>query len=212
MKSFMKNLKTAFIFSVGMLVICGFIYPMALTGVSQLFFQDKANGSLIEVNGEPVGSSLVGQDFTDARFFKCRPSAVGYNTYTEEDLIEDENGETAYSGVSSGSNNYAPSNPDLKERVETDINEFLAANPTVAKEDIPTDLMTASGSGLDPHISVASANVQITAIAEASGLTKEELQNMIADHTTGKFLGIFGEETVNVLQVNLDIAKALGII
>ena len=138
---------------------------------------------------------------------KCRPSAVNYNTYTKEDK---ESGK--YTGVGSGSKNYASTNPELVKRVEADITEFLKANPSVMKEDIPTDLLTASGSGLDPHISPASAAVQVPALVEATGLSKETLEAIVKENTQGKLLGIFGEETVNVLMVNLDIAKELGLI
>ena len=144
---------------------------------------------------------------------KCRPSAYNYNTYYEDaDGNQFYNDGSEFAGLSSGSNNYAASNPALTERVEADIEEFLAANPGVAREEIPTDLMTASGSGLDPHVSPASAAIQIPALAEASGLSEETLEQIVADHTTGKLLGIFGEETVTVLGVNLEIALEMGLI
>ncbi|MEG0470079.1 MAG: K(+)-transporting ATPase subunit C [Longicatena sp.] len=207
MKRYIKSIRTALLFSIGMLVICGVLYPLALTGVSQVFFKDKANGSLIEINGKVVGSKIVGQKFEDDKFFKGRPSAVNYNTYTEE---EKENGD--YGGVASGSNNYAPSNPDLKARMEADIQSFLDANPSVERSSIPEDLVTASGSGLDPHISVEAAKVQVAAIAKASGLSQEDLNKIIENNTTDKVAGVFGEVTVNVLQCNLDIAKKLNLI
>ncbi|MGX8852806.1 K(+)-transporting ATPase subunit C [Amedibacillus sp. YH-ame10] len=207
MKRYIKSIRTALLFSIGMLVICGVLYPLALTGVSQVFFKDKANGSLIEINGKVVGSKIVGQKFEDDKFFKGRPSAVNYNTYTEE---EKENGD--YGGVASGSNNYAPSNPDLKARMEADIQSFLDANPSVERSSIPEDLVTASGSGLDPHISVEAAKVQVAAIAKASGLSQEDLNKIIENNTTDKVAGVFGEATVNVLQCNLDIAKKLNLI
>ncbi len=143
---------------------------------------------------------------------KGRPSAVHYNTYTV-----DENGREIYldgsefAGIASGSSNYGPSNPALAERVEKDIDAFLAAHPGVKREEIPTDLMTASGSGLDPHISAASAAIQLPAIADASGLSMETLEQIVKDNTSGKLLSVFGEETVNVLGVNVEIAKAMGI-
>ena len=180
---------------------------MIMTGISQIIFPHQANGSLIEENGEVVGSSLVGQDFTDERLFHCRPSAYNYNTYTEEDK---ENGD--YGGVSSGSNNYAPSNPDLEKRINEDIEKFLQENPTIEKEDIPSDIITASGSGLDPHISVEAANVQIDRVSENTGLTKKQLKKMIEENTEGKFLGIFGEEKVNVLELNLSLAKEISMV
>ena len=204
MKRFFKYFKNALLVSIAMFAICGFAYPMIMTGISQIIFPHQANGSLIEENGEVVGSSLVGQDFTDERLFHCRPSAYNYNTYTEEDK---ENGN--YGGVSSGSNNYAPSNPDLEKRINEDIEKFLQENPTIEKEDIPSDIITASGSGLDPHISVEAANVQIDRVSENTGLTKKQLKKMIEENTEGKFLGIFGEEKVNVLELNLSLAKEI---
>ena len=196
-----------------LLLLCGFVFPVVLSGLSAVIFPSQAKGSLVTADGEAVGAANVGQDFTEPYFMKCRPSAYHYNTY-----YEDEEGNQFYhdgsefAGLSSGSNNYAPSNPALTERVEADIEEFLAANPGVSREEIPADLMTASGSGLDPHVSPESAQVQIPALAEASGLSEEELGQIVADNTTGKLLGLFGEETVNVLGVNLDIAKAMGLV
>ena len=207
MKRFFKYFKNALLVSIAMFAICGFAYPMIMTGISQIIFPHQANGSLIEENGEVVGSSLVGQDFTDERLFHCRPSAYNYNTYTEEDK---ENGN--YGGVSSGSNNYAPSNPDLEKRINEDIEKFLQENPTIEKEDIPSDIINASGSGLDPHISVEAANVQIDRVSENTGLTKKQLKKMIEENTEGKFLGIFGEEKVNVLELNLSLAKEMSMV
>ena len=196
-----------------LLLLCGFVFPVVLSGLSAVIFPSQANGSLVTADGEAVGAAHVGQDFTEPYFMKCRPSAYHYNTY-----YEDEEGNqfypdgSAFAGLASGSNNYAPSNPALAERVEADIEAFLAANPGVSREDIPADLMTASGSGLDPHVSPESARIQIPALAEASGLSEEELEQIVADNTTGKLLGVFGTETVNVLGVNLDIAKAMGLV
>lgn len=190
-----------------LLIICGLIYPVLMTGISKLVFPHQSGGSLIMAGGQTVGSELVGQDFTDPRYMKCRPSAVNYNTYTAEQKASGE-----YGGVGSGSNNYAATNPDLVTRVEEDMAEFLAANPGVAKENIPTDLLTASGSGLDPHISPASAAIQLPALVASTGLDQSALEAIVADNTKGKVLGVFGESTVNVLGVNLAIAEQLGLI
>lgn len=142
-----------------------------------------------------------------------RPSAYHYNVYVEnEDGTQYYNDGTDFSGLASGSNNYAPTNPALIERVEADIETFLAKNPDIKLEDIPADLLTASGSGLDPHISPASAEIQIARIVKASGLSEDELRNIIAENTQQKTLGIFGEETVNVLKVNIAIAQHMGIL
>ena len=192
-----KNFKKSLLVSVVFMLICGFGFPMVLTGISKIAFPYQANGSLVEYEGKKVGSEHVGQDFNEPYFMKGRPSAVGYNT--SDEVVD----------VASGSNNYGPSNEQLKERVQNDIDEFLAQNPDVKKEDIPTDLLTASGSGLDPHISVESAKIQIPAISKASGIKESELEKIVDENIEGKLLGIFGEEKVNVLKVNLEIAKRL---
>ncbi len=213
MKNFLHNTKRAVLVTVVLMIICGLIYPLVLTGISKVIFPRQAEGSLIRVDGKVVGAETIGQEFTEDYYMWGRPSAYHYNTYTE-----DENGNLVYSdgtefaGVSSGSNNYAPTNEALTERVENDMEKFLERNPEVKAEDIPTDLLTASGSGLDPHISPESAQIQIPRIAEASGLSEEKIEEIVSEHTEGKLLGVFGEETVNVLMVNLDIAKEMGVI
>lgn len=217
MKSFLHTLRSGIILSVLMLVLCSIVYPGALTAVGGAIFPKQANGNLVTVkdadgNEVAVGSELVGQDFTDPRFFRGRVSSVNYNTYTEEDLIPDEEGNTSYGGVSSGSFNYGASNPDLQARVAEDLDAFVESHPGVNKEDIPADLLTASGSGLDPHISPASAELQVPYVAEASGLSEDEVRQIVADNTDHKVLGVFGEEKVNVLKCNIDIAEKLGMI
>ena len=202
----MKKVKNAIMLTFVFLLLCGFAYPLTVTAISQILFPHQANGSIVSYNGEAVGSELIGQDFTDPRLMKCRPSSVSYNTYTEEQKV---NGE--FGGVASGSYNYAPSNPDLIARVEADIETFLVNNPDISQEDIPADLLTASGSGLDPHISPESAQIQIPALAEATGLSQEQLMEIVNNNTDGKLLGVFGAEAVNVLKVNLEIAKQLNI-
>lgn len=205
MKGLKNILKNAISLSLVLILVCGIAYPMALTATGQVLFKDKAEGSFIEVDGEKVGSKNIGQQFTEPYFFKGRVSSVNYNTYTEKDK---EDG--TYEGLSSGSFNYAPSNPELKKRVEASIDEFLKNNPEVNREDIPADLMTASGSGLDPNISVKSAEIQIPAISKASGISEEKLNKMIKENTDSKFLGIFGEERVNVLELNIDVYKSMN--
>lgn len=195
-----------------MLVLCGLLYPILMTGIGALFFPRQAGGSLITADGMAVGSALVGQEFTDPRFLQGRPSQVHYNTYYEQGGERYLNDGSVYGGLASGSANYGPSNPALVARVQTDLDAFLAAHPTLTVENIPGDLLTASGSGLDPHLSPASAAVQLPALMEHTGLSEACLREMLAANTTGKLLGIFGEETVHVLGVNLDIAQALGMI
>lgn len=205
----MKTLKKALILTIVLLVLCGVIYPLSLTAVSQLAFNKEANGSIIVVDGKEVGSEYIGQDFKDPRFFKSRVSAINYNTYSEEDLQKDNDGKSNYSGVSSGSQNLAPSNEALKDRVDKDIEEFLNNHPGVKKEDIPTDLLTSSGSGLDPHISPEAARIQISAVSKASGIAEEKLQQILDKYTEDRSLGIFGEPRVNILKVNLEIYSIL---
>jgi len=212
MKSFIKMLKQSFVLTIALLLLCAVAYPLAVNGAGQLVFHKQANGSLIEVDGKAVGSELIGQQFTDPRFFQGRISSVNYNTYTQEDLIEDAEGNTAYGGVSSGSFNYGATNPDLQARVEADLQKFLESHPDVKKEDIPADLLTASGSGLDPHISPQAAKVQVGAVAKATGLSEEEVQKIVDNNTENKTLGVFGENRVNVLTTNIEIAKAIGLI
>ena len=213
MKSFFKYFKSALILTVLMLILCGFAYPAALTGLGQLIFPHQANGSLITAEGEKttepeeaIGSAIVGQDFSgNPRYFQGRVSGVNYNTYTEE-----EKEDNSYGGVGSGGSNLAPSNEELKERVEKSVDEFLEKNPGVEKGDIPADLLTASGSGMDPDITPQSAKIQIPAIAENTGLSEEELEKIVENNTQGKVLGVFGHERVNVLNCNLESAKAIG--
>ena len=201
---FFHGLRQALIVTLLLLLLCGFVFPVLLSGISTVIFPSQANGSLVYADGQAVGAANVGQDFTEPYFMKGRPSAYHYNTYYEDEQGNQYyNDGSEFAGLSSGSNNYAPSNPALTERVEDDIEAFLEANPDVKREDIPADLMTASGSGLDPHITPESARIQIPALAAASGLSEEQLEQIVADHTEGKLLGIFGEETVNVLKVNL---------
>lgn len=212
-KEIVRSIKSPILVTIIFMILCGLIFPLVLSGISMLLFPKQAKGNLIEVNGKAVGSATVGQEFTQPYFMKGRPSAVHYNTYTE-----DENGNKILSdgseflGPASGSENYGPTNPELAKRVETDIEEFLKQNPDVKKEEIPTDLFTASGSGLDPHISPKAAEVQIPAIAESSGISEKVLKEIVEESTDKKLLGIFGEETVNVLEVNLQIAQKMGIL
>lgn len=207
------GLRQSLVVTLLLLLLCGFGFPVLLSGISAVIFPSQANGSLVYADGQAVGAANVGQDFTKPYFMKGRPSAYNYNTYYEDEQGNQYcNDDSVFAGLGSGSNNYAPSNPALTERVEADIEAFLEANPDVKREDIPADLMTASGSGLDPHITPASARIQIPALAAASGLSEEELERIVEDNTEGKLLGVFGKETVNVLGVNLDIAKAMGVV
>lgn len=172
------------------MVLAGLVYPLASTGIAQAIMQDKADGSLLyNEEGEIVGSELIGQNFTDPMYFQGRVSAIEYDA----------------SG--SGSNNYAPSNPDMINRTEESIEAWKESNPETPINQVPIDLVTDSASGLDPHISVKGAEAQVNRISELTGVSKEKLQNLIEENTQGKELGLFGEERVNVLMLNLDLQE-----
>ncbi|WP_236563030.1 potassium-transporting ATPase subunit KdpC [Streptococcus halichoeri] len=195
-KKLFSHLKTPFLLTLVFGLICGFIYPVVVTAVGQVIFPHQARGSQVTYQGKVVGSALIGQDFSSDRFLHGRPSAIHYNTY---------NAKLKTVKVASGSQNLAPSNPALKSRVQHDLNAFLSQNKTIHKEALPADLVTSSGSGLDPEISPQSARLQIPRLARTTGLSTATLKGIIAQHTKGKLLGFIGEERVNVLAVNLEL-------
>ncbi|MGC5327415.1 potassium-transporting ATPase subunit KdpC [Brevibacillus sp. SYSU BS000544] len=172
--------------SLVLLLLCGLAYPLAMTGIAQVLMPAKANGSLItDSQGIIVGSTLIGQTFTDPKYFSGRISSIEYNA------------------ASSGSGNYAPSNAAMIERTQKDIEAFLAANPGVKREDIPADLLTNSGSGLDPHISPEAAKIQVPRIAAARGIDAAKINALVEATTEGPDIGLFGDPRVNVLKLNL---------
>lgn len=167
-------------------VVTGIIYPLTVTGIAQVVFPHQANGSLIVVDGKTYGSELIGQQFNDPKYFWGRPSAAGYNA-----------------AASSGSN-YGPMNPSLEEVVQTRIDALRGADPNNPLP-IPVDLVTASASGLDPHISVASALYQVRRVAAARGWSEADVTSLVEKYTEGRQFGIFGEPRVNVLLLNLGL-------
>jgi K+-transporting ATPase ATPase C chain len=174
-------------------VITGLIYPLAMTGIAQVIFPQQANGSLIVQNGQPVGSSLIGQPFDDPKYFWSRLSATGpfpYNSFNADNLT-----------ASSGSN-YGPLNPALMEMVQARVDALKAADPENTAP-IPVDLVTASASGLDPHISPAAALYQAPRVARERGLSEQAVIELVQQHIEGRQFGIFGEPRVNVLELNL---------
>lgn len=302
-KKILHGTRQAVIVTVILMLICGLLFPCLLTGLSYLFFPDQAKGNLLTVNGKTVGAEYIGQEFTEDYFMWGRPSAYHYNVYKEgEDGKQYYSDGSEFGGLASGSNNYAPSNPALVRRVETDVTNYVAKTlgldinvlpgdsdllsaqinyvaeksgmaaadlekkaeeipedpdealaylaKTAGLDDkqaesikegapslyqmrkdaiaekakvssekieemiaaIPTDLMTASGSGLDPHITPESAEIQIPRIVKASGFSEEKVREIIDHNTKGKLLGIFGEKTVNVLEVNIEIAQNMGLV
>lgn len=168
-------------------LITGLVYPLLVTGLAQLFFKDAANGSLITVQGKTVGSALLGQSFTRPEYFWSRPSATGPQ---------------ANNGAASGGSNLAGSNPVLLQAVKDRVEALQKADPTNPKP-VPVDLVTASASGLDPHISLAAAEYQASRVARARQRTPAEVQTIIQRHAEHPLLGIFGEPRVNVLALNL---------
>lgn len=185
--------KTTLLFFI-MMLLCGLVYTLVMTGISQLFFKDKANGSIIEVNGIKYGSELLGQKFTDPAHLWGRIMFVDVATYTDE-----EGNPLLYAGAS----NKSPASEEYAQQIAQRVAMIKEANPNADMEAIPVELVTGSGSGLDPHISPAAAEYQVPRIAEAKGMPEEEVRAVIDKYTNGKFLGILGEKTVNVLEVNL---------
>ena len=185
-----KNLLIAVWFTLVTTVMFGLIYPLGITALAQLFFHDRANGQLIEKDGRLLGSRIIGQAFTGPGYFHSRPSAAG----------------TGYDPTSSGGSNLAPTNKNLLDRVNGDVHKLQAENPNAP---IPVDLVTASGSGLDPDISPAAAEFQIPRVARERHIAESDLRNLIARYTQPRQFGILGEPRVNVLQLNLALDSSL---
>jgi K+-transporting ATPase ATPase C chain len=183
-----KNLLISLWFTLVTTVIFGLIYPLAVTGVSQLLFPVKANGQLIERDGKLVGSRIIGQAFTGPGYFHSRPSAAGTGN--------------GYDPTSSSGSNLGPTSKALLDRVNGDVHKLHAENPGLP---IPVDLVTTSGSGLDPDVSPAAAEFQISRVARERYVSEAELRSLVTKHTSGRQLGILGERRVNVLELNLDL-------
>jgi K+-transporting ATPase ATPase C chain len=186
-----KLLRPAIALLLLLTAITGLAYPFAVTGLAQLLFPKQANGSLILRNGKPIGSALIGQSFTDPEYFWGRPSATAPQPYN---------------GTASGGSNLGPSNPALTAVVKQRIAALRAADPG-NDGPVPVDLVTASGSGLDPDISPAAALYQVNRVAQARGLPLAEVRALVARHTRGRQFGVLGEPRVNVLQLNLALDK-----
>jgi K+-transporting ATPase ATPase C chain len=183
----LKDLKPAFVMLLALTALTSVIYPLLVTGISQGLFANQANGRLIEKNGKIVGSALIGQPFSDPKYFWGRPSATG---------------PIPYNAAASSGSNQGPLNPALEEAVKARIAALKAADPSQTAP-IPVDLVTASGSGLDPHISPAAAAWQAPRIARLRGLPLNRLHKLIEEYTQGRQFGVLGEARVNVLQLNL---------
>jgi K+-transporting ATPase ATPase C chain len=183
----LRTFKEALLMLVVLTVVTGVVYPLIVTGIAQGLFSGPANGSLIERDGKAVGSALIGQPFSDPKYFWSRASATSPMPYN--------------AAASSGSNQ-GPLNPALADAVKGRIEALRAADPD-NKAPVPVDLVTASASGLDPHISPAAAEYQVARVAKARGIDPAKVRVLVAEHTEGRQLGFFGEPRVNVLQLNL---------
>lgn len=194
MKIFKSTFPKALIIFFIFFFVCGILYTGIVTGLAQLLFPDKANGSIIEIDGKKYGSELLGQQYTDDAHMWGRIMNIDVSTYKDKD------GNALMYAFPS---NLSPAGKEYEELVAERIEKLRAANPDMDETAIPVDLVTCSGSGLDPHISPAAAEYQVARIAGANDMTEEEVREVIEKCTKGRFLGIFGEETVNALEVNL---------
>lgn len=190
-------------------VLCGLVYPLAVTVAAQVAFGDRANGSLVERNGRVVGSSLLGQSFTGAEYFHTRPSAAG--AAASGSLGDDGRpaDTTDLSAVASGASNLGPTNEEFLATVAVRVDAYRQANGLQPDAAVPVDAVTSSASGLDPHISLANARIQAARVSAARGLPSDIVLRLVERHTSGRSLGFLGERSVNVLALNLDL-DALG--
>lgn len=187
-----KNLIISVLYTVVTGVLLGIAYPLAMTGLAHAFFRDKADGQLIVKDGAVIGSRIIGQEFSGAQYFHGRPSAAGTN---------------GYDATSSGGSNYGATNKKYVDTVDGDAAALQSENPGIS---VPVDLITRSGSGLDPDITPAAAYFQSERIAKARSISKDAVDKLIAKHTTSRQFGLLGEPRVNVLELNLDLDQSTG--
>jgi len=187
-----KNIITSILYTIVATVLVGIIYPFLITAFAQVFAKDKANGQLITRNGVTIGSHIIAQPFTGAAYFHPRPSAAG----------------NGYDPLNSGGSNYGPTNQKLIDRVKGDLATLQAENPG---KPVPVDLVTASESGLDPHITPAGAEFQVPRVAKARGVAESDVLKLVQEHTEGRTFGFLGEPRVNVLELNLALDERFPI-
>lgn len=194
MKTMKESIQKSIILVLLMTLLCGVIYPMLVTGIAQLFFQNKANGSMVEVGGKTYGSELLGQQFTGDKYLWGRVMDMNMDLFTDSD-----GSKLMYAGPS----NISTTSDEFKQTVSARVDQIKSANPDAVNKKIPVDLVTNSGSGLDPQISYDAATYQLERVAKARNMSVQQVQQIIDKYTTDRFAGIFGEKVVNVLDVNL---------
>ena len=199
----LRQVRPAIVMIIVMTVITGLVYPLGMTGIAQLLFPHQANGSLVEKDGKVIGTELIGQNFTGDKYFHPRPSAT-----TEPDPNDPTKTVAApYAADNSGGSNLGPTSQPLIDRVKDDADKLKAENPSTP---IPVDLVTTSGSGLDPDITPAAAEFQVPRVAKARNLPEEKVRALVAETTQDRILGILGEKRVNVLKLNLALDALAG--
>ena len=197
----LREIRPAIVVVIALTLITGVAYPFAITGIAELIFPDKAQGSLVERDGKVVGSALIGQEFKSAGYFHGRPSAT---------TAPDPNDSTKtvpapYNAANSGGSNLGPTNKSLIERIRSDVEKLKQENPSA---EVPGDLVTTSGSGLDPDISPEAALFQVPRVAKARNLPENRVRQLVAEHMSDRLIGVFGESRVNVLELNLALDRA----
>jgi K+-transporting ATPase ATPase C chain len=196
----LRQIRPALVLLLGLTIITGLLYPLAMTGVAGAIFPSQAQGSLIEKDGKVIGSALIGQAFTEARYFHGRPSATTGPDPQDSTKTTD----APYNASNSMGSNLGPTSKVLIERVTGDVKKAKAENPSAT---VPVDLVTTSGSGLDPHISPESALMQVPRVAKARNIPEDQLRQLVQEHTEGRLAGLLGEPRVNVLALNLALDK-----
>ena len=196
----LREIRPAIVLVIALTLITGVAYPFVMTGIAQVIFPNQAQGSLLERDGKVIGSTLIGQEFTSEGYFHGRPSA----TTTPDPNDSTKTVPAPYNAANSGGSNLGPTNKSLIERVQGDIEKLKGENPSAQ---VPADLVTTSGSGLDPHISPEAALFQVPRVAKARNLPENQVRELVAENTSDRFVGLLGEPRVNVLELNLALDR-----